>query len=162
MNKLKINDDKTEFLLITSPRAKITRDIQISIGQEEISPSPSCKSLGVMFDQHFTMDTQIRSICRSAHLNHIRNIKAIRHLLPPSTAAQLVHSLVSSRLDYCNIVLHRVPAYRIKPLQRVQNIAARVVSLCSRDDDIDEVLKELHWLPVMQRILYVQSAASSV
>ena len=35
MNKLKINDDKTEFLLITSPRAKITRDIQISIGQEE-------------------------------------------------------------------------------------------------------------------------------
>ena len=65
-----------------------------------------------------------------------------------------MHSLVSSRLDYCNAVLHRVPAYRIKPLQRVQNIAARVVSLCSRDDDIDEVLKELHWLPVMQRILY--------
>ena len=153
MNKLKINDDKTEFLLITSPRANITRDIQISIGQEEISPSPACKSLGVMFDQHFNMDTQIRSICRSAHF-HIRNIKAIRHLLPPSTAAQLVHSLVSSRLDYCNAVLHRVPAYRIKPLQRVQNIAARVVSLCSRDDDIDEVLKELHWLPVMQRILF--------
>ena len=65
-----------------------------------------------------------------------------------------MHSLVSSRLDYCNTVLHRVPAYRIKSLQRVQNIAARVVSLCSRDDDIDEVLKELHWLPVMQRILY--------
>ena len=153
MNKLKINDDKTEFLLITSPRANITRDIQISIGQEEISPSPACKSLGVMFDQHFNMDTQICSVCRSAHF-HIRNIKAIRHLLPPSTAAQLVHSLVSSRLDYCNAVLHRVPAYRIKPLQRVQNIAARVVSLCSRDDDIAEVLKELHWLPVMQRILF--------
>ena len=34
----------------------------------------------------------------------------------------------------------------------MQNIAARVVSLCSRDADIDEVLKELHWLPVMQRI----------
>ena len=46
-NKLKINDDKTEFLLITSPSAKLTRDIQISIGKDQTSHSPSCKSLGV-------------------------------------------------------------------------------------------------------------------
>ena len=31
-NKLKINDSKTEFLLITSPRSKFTKDIQITIG----------------------------------------------------------------------------------------------------------------------------------
>ena len=55
--KLKINDDKTEFLIITSPRANFTDEIILSIGQEVISPSSSCKSLGVMFDQHFMMDT---------------------------------------------------------------------------------------------------------
>ena len=170
-NKLKINDDKTEFLLTTSPHKTITKPIQISIGQEVILPSSSCKSLGVMFDKHLEMNIQVKSICKSTHF-HIRNIREIRHLLPSSSAAQLgnireirhllpsssaaqlVHSLVTSRLDYCNALLHRLPDCRIKPLQRVQNIAARVVSLCSRQDDIEDILKSLHWLPVKQRILF--------
>ena len=108
---------------------------------------------GVMFNQHLSMDTQVKSICRSAHF-HIRNINAIRHLLTPTATAQIVHSLVTSRLDYCNALLHRVPACRIKPLQRVQNIAARVVTLCLRSDHIEPILKELHWLPVKGRILF--------
>ena len=152
-NKLKINDDKTEFLLITSPHKTITRPIKISIGQKVILPSLSCKSLGVMFDKHLQMSTQVKSIYQSTHF-HIRNIREMRHLLPSSAAAQLVHSLVTSRLDYCNALQHRLPDCRIKPLQRVQNIAARVVSLCSSQDDIDDILKSLHWLPVKQRILF--------
>ena len=48
-NKLKINDDKTEFLLITSPLSKLSTDNQISIRQAEITNSSSCKRLGVMF-----------------------------------------------------------------------------------------------------------------
>ena len=36
-NKLKINDDKTEFLLVTSLYSKFTKDIQISIGQHNIA-----------------------------------------------------------------------------------------------------------------------------
>ena len=58
-NKLKVNDDKTEFLLITSSRAKFTENINLSIGKENIS---SCKSLGVMLDSHFSMDTHIKSL----------------------------------------------------------------------------------------------------
>ena len=72
-NKLKINDDKTEFLLITSPCTKLTDDVYISIGRENISTSKSCKSLGVMFDHHMSMDVQIENVCRSA-LFHIRNV----------------------------------------------------------------------------------------
>ena len=120
-NKLKINDDKTEFLLVTSPYSKFTKDVQISIGQHNIAPSSSCKSLEVMLDEHFSMDTQISSICRSTHF-HIRNIGAIRDLLPTAAAAQLVHSLVTSRLDYCNALLLGIPAYKIQRLQRMHNI----------------------------------------
>ena len=47
-----------------------------------------------------------------------------------------------------------MPACRIKPLQRVQNIAARVVTLCLRSDHIEPILEELHWLPVKERILF--------
>ena len=76
-NKLKINDDKTELLIITSPHSKFATDLQLSIGQCEITPTSKCKSLGVMLDDHFDMDTQIKNICRSAHF-HLRNIRAIR------------------------------------------------------------------------------------
>ena len=99
-----------------------TRPIQISIGQEVILPSSSCKSLGVMSDKHLEMNAQVKSICQSTHF-HIRNIREIRHLLPSSAAAQLVHSLVTLHLYYCNTPPHRLPDCRIKPLQRVQNIA---------------------------------------
>ena len=152
-NKLKINDDKTELLIITSPHSKFATDLQLSIGQCEITPTSKCKSLGVMLDDHFDMDAQIKNICRSAHF-HLRNIRAIRPLLPDSAAAQLVHSLVTSRLDYCNSLLNGVPGYRIHPLQRVQNIAARIVSRCSRDIDSEDVLQSLNWLPIKYRITF--------
>ena len=152
-NKLKINDDKTELLIITSPHSKFATDLQLSIGQCEITPTSKCKSFGVMLDDHFDMDAQIKNICRSAHF-HLRNICAIRPLLPDSAAAQLVHLLVTSRLDYCNSLLNGVPGYRIHPLQRVQNIAARIVSGCSRDIDSEDVLQSLNWLPIKYRITF--------
>ena len=132
---------------------KFTKDIQITIGQSNISPSSTCKSLGVMLDDHFAMDAHISNICRSTHF-HIRNIGAIRDLLTISAAAKMVHSLVTSRVDYCNALLLGVPDYKIKRLQRMHNIAARIVARPPHDHDIDEVLKSLHWLPVKSRILF--------
>lgn len=152
-NKLKINDDKTEFLIISSSHSKLLHDGKIEIGNSEIMPSKSCKSLGVMLDKHMAMDCQIQNVCRST-LFHIRNISAIRRLIPQSAAAALVHSLVTSRLDYCNSLLYGVPACKLNQLQRVQNIAARVVTLtrCSPENHITPILKDLHWLPIKIRI----------
>ena len=65
-NKLKINDDKTEFLLIT-----FTENIHLRIGKENISSSNSCKSLGVMLDYHFSMDTQINSLYKATSFTSI-------------------------------------------------------------------------------------------
>ena len=64
----------------------------------------------------------------------------------------LILSLVISRLDYCNSLLNGVPDY--KRIQRMQNIAARIVSRCPYKDHITLVLESLHWLPVKYRILF--------
>ena len=152
-NKLKINDDKTEFLVITSPHAKIDQDIHFSIGQSSISPSESCKSLGVMFDSHINMERQIQNICRSAYFQ-LRSIGSVRHLLPDAAAAQLVHALITSRLDYCNSLLYGIPDSKMKRLQRLQNIAAHIVARCPKSAHITPVLHDLHWLPVKMRILF--------
>ena len=60
----------------------------------------------------------------------------------------------SSTSLYCNALLAGLPAATLKPLQRVQNAAARLVLYLKWSDHITPALRELHWLPVKQRICY--------
>jgi len=69
-------------------------------------------------------------------------------------AQTLASSLILSRIDYCNAVLHGAPSGTIQKLQRVQNNAARVVLKVTRQSHANSLLQEPHWLPVEQRITY--------
>ena len=60
--------------------------------------------------------------------------------------------LVISRLDYCNSLLMGSTKYELDKLQRVLNMAARVVKCIWKYDPIRVHLFELHWLRVPQRI----------
>ncbi len=61
--------------------------------------------------------------CRFA----LHNIRKIRPFLTEHAAQLLVQALVVSRLDYCNALLAGLPSNTIKPLQMIQNAAARLV-----------------------------------
>ena len=50
-------------------------------------------------------------------------------------------------------MLAELPQYLLYKFQRVQNAAARLISCTRKYDRITPVLKELHWLPVRQRII---------
>ncbi|KAI5086066.1 hypothetical protein C0J45_2222, partial [Silurus meridionalis] len=51
----------------------------------------------------------------------------IRPFLSTQAAQVLVQSLVISRLDYCSSLLAGLPLNAIRPLQMIQNPAARLV-----------------------------------
>ena len=82
------------------------------------------------------------------------NIAKIRMYLTSESTKTLVHAYVTCRLDNCNSLLLGSPDYIIQKLQRVQNCAARLVAGQPRAAHIRPVLKELHWLPVEQRITF--------
>ena len=63
-------------------------------------------------------------------------------------------ALISSGLDFGNGLLYNLPNSQIGQLQKLQNVAARVVSLSSKCSHITPILKTLHWLPVKERIIF--------
>ena len=83
---------------------------------------------------------------------HLRNIASIRNTLYVDSAKALVHAFISSRLDYCNSLLYGLPKKSLDRLQRVQNMAARLITGTKITDHITPVLHGLHWLPINQRI----------
>ena len=82
------------------------------------------------------------------------NIRRIRPFLTREAAQLLVQSLVISRLDYCNSLLAGLPASASKPLQRIQNAAARLVFNLPKYSHVTPLFRDLHWLPVVARIKF--------
>lgn len=155
-NKLKVNDDKTEFMVI-APKHFHTRlqglDITIKVGQSDISPSSCVRDIGATLDQYMNMGQQVSSVARSMYAN-IRRIGKIRHLLDQDSRVAVTNSLVSSRLDYHNALLANVPKSTLRPLQLAQNVAARQVTGARKDEHMTPILHSLHWLPVHKRVMY--------
>ena len=73
-NKLKLNDDKTEVLVLTSKVHMSTHGVsQVLVGGAPIAPTEMVRNLGTMFDQSLTMDAFVKHICEAAYF-HLRNI----------------------------------------------------------------------------------------
>ena len=153
-NSLKLNDDKTHFMIIGAKQQVAKVNISsIRIGTSHIKPTENARNLGVVFDSRITMRDQITSISKAAFMS-IRNIGRIRQHLTRHVTELITHAFVTSRLDYGNALLYSISQQQLSRLQRLQNIAARMVTLSRKRDHITPVLQNLHWLPVQQRIRY--------
>ena len=152
-NRLKLNSDKSELLIINSkyrPRPLVN---SISFGGSVAQASPSARNLGVVFDNESSLDKHISAICKSAFF-HLRTIAKIRSYLTEEATIALVHAFITCRLDNGNALLFGLPKYQIQRLQSILNCAARLVKRHSKFDRASPLLFELHWLPVEQRITF--------
>jgi len=154
-NGMLLNPDKSEVLLVANPSnaQKFGQGSGVSVAGSNITYSVQLKSLGITLDQHLSFDQHITNVVRSSNYN----IKALRHIRPmldKTVANTIACSIVSTRLDYCNSLLFGASKKNIQRLQRVQYSLARVVAGSRRRDHMKPVLRDLHWLPVPQRIEY--------
>ena len=153
-HRLQLNDDKTEVLVITTLSSASKHSVtDVVIGDSILQPTAVARNIGVMFDSELSMKSQVSKLCKVAYF-HLHQICSIRDCLTQHATELLVHSFVISRLDYRNGLLHGVPDRLLDKLQRVQNVAARIVVRASRYDHITCILETLHWLPVRYCIEY--------
>ena len=151
---LKLNEDKTEILVVSTPTASHLVNIpSLNLAGTEVETVDNVRDLGVTLDSKLQMQQHVKNITKSAYYQLYR-ISRIRKYIDQNAAKSLVHALVLSRIDYCNVVLYGLPDYVIERIQRVQNHAARLISGAHRRDHISPVLQALHWLPVEERVNY--------
>ncbi|KAI4905249.1 hypothetical protein NFI96_024613 [Prochilodus magdalenae] len=149
---LKLNPSKTELLFIPSTTGP-HRDLAISFGNSFITPTEDARSLGVILDGQLSFSAHIANLTRSCRFL-LYNIRRIRPFLSQEATQLLVQSLVISRLDYCNSLLAGLPLRAIRPLQLVQNAAARLIFNLPKFTHVTPLLRSLHWLPVVARIRF--------
>ena len=154
-NKLRLNDSKTEFMVLYPKRLCHKIDISnciLSVGFAKIKPANIVRNLGSIFDKHMNMENNISSKLPSAYYQ-LHRISKIRNYLDQHSCKMLVNSLVTSRIDFNNSLLAG-PSTLNKRLQVVQNHAARLITRTRMRDHVTPILKALHWLPITQRVKY--------
>ena len=133
---------------------------EIKIGQDNISPAPTARNLGVFFNQEIKWTSHINRLSASLFVT-IHSIAHVQHQLNKETAKIIIQALVLSKLDYCNSVYHGAPKYTIAKLQRLQNMSARVVSNVKYCNHITSYLPDLHWLKI-NKVWFIRSAPSCI
>ena len=111
-NKLKLNPDKTEFVLVGSKNncKQLLPPFLINIIANHVSPAQIVKNLRVVFRVHAT--------------------DLYRNCLPLElkTSVLFANALVGSRLDYCNSLFVSLTDFELRRLQWVQNSLCKVVT----------------------------------
>ena len=124
----------------------------MTIGEHSIESLTSAKNLGVTFDCELGVNMHVNNITRSCFYQ-LRQLRSVRRSLSTDAAKTLVHSLISSRVDYCNSIFYGATDVVVRRLQSVPNAAARLISKRRKFDHITPVLRDqLHWLPIRHRI----------
>ena len=109
-DKLKLNDDKTELIVIgTRPQLDKISISELSIDRVKVSAVCNVRNLGTWFDNHLSMKTDINKICQSG-LYHLHNIGHIKRYLTFEDRESIVQAIVMSRIDYCVVLLLRTLA----------------------------------------------------
>ena len=152
---LKLNASKSN-LLIFSPqnlRDQVYID-KVYLGSNLFIPvSFEALNLGVKLDYQLTFSPQISMLLAQSY-KLLSNIGTIRKYLTVSDVRCLVNAIIVSRLDNCNSLLYGIPEYEINRLQKLQNSCARLIYSRKKFDHVGDLFKELHWLPVKQRIIF--------
>ena len=154
-NMLRLNDNKTELMLVTSKRTKHFHNLptSINIGNAQIAFKQSVKNLGLTLDCNLIMNAHVSNIAQTCYFE-LRCLASFHRFLTSTATATLVFAFVLSRIDYCSSLLFGSTHYVTSHLQLMQKYAARVILCLTKSSSITTHLKSLHWLPVKVRSTY--------
>ncbi|XP_078020681.1 uncharacterized protein LOC144459834 [Epinephelus lanceolatus] len=147
-NYLQLSSDKSDIIIIgPTSHTRTTQNFST------LSSSRHIWNLGIIFDSQLKFDHHFNYITRTAFF-HLKNIARLRPSLTYSAAETLIHAFITSRLDYCNIILYGSSSKVLNKLQHIQNTAAHLLTHTRSREHITPVLQKRYWLPISHCIQY--------
>ena len=154
VNKLKLNNDKMEFIVFgTKQQLSKIGEVSINISSVQIQPVDHVRNLGYHMDQLLKNGPHINKLVSNLYLQ-LKSIYRLCKKLDQKSCKIIIQAIIQSKLDYCNSLLLRTSEFQLHKLQQIQNMACRIVCILRRYDHITDSMKDLHWLKVHQRIHY--------
>ena len=104
-NKLTLNNNKTEFMVIGSNRrlGQVEQEPSICVGGVEIKKVNVAKSLGLMIDDTLSWSAQIDKITKKVN-SGLSIIRKLRDIVDYNTLIIIYKSIIQPHFDYCSQV----------------------------------------------------------
>ena len=134
-NKLSLNAEKSEFMLIGHPKqlnkAKDFPDLEVE--DQKLCRAQKTKYLGVIMDESMNWEEQLKTIKRKIK-NGLGAMFKLKNILSQKQLATVYRALIESHLRYCSVIWGCLSNTKLESLQRLQNRARRLIE-CARHKD---------------------------
>jgi len=153
-NLLSLNPNRTKFLVIGTEQqlSKLSNPVLAIDPNTIITPVISAWNLGVLVDNHLSINSQISALSQSCFITFPIFTVFVIHLTLILLPQLLPLNQVHSKFNYCNSLYYSLPAYQFDRIQLIQNCLACTVCRTSKFSHITPSLCSLHWLKVRERI----------
>ena len=159
-NKLKVNDDKTHLLIMSTRQKRYHRDtstITISTPTATITPSAVERLLGAQVHQDMRWREHLLdnkdSLVTSLN-QRVGALKKISHASSFKSRKMIANGIFMSKLIYLMPVWMGCEDYLVNGLQVCQNKAARLVTKLDRYTPTKVLMQQCGWMPVKQLLIY--------
>ena len=162
-NKLKLNDDKTHLMVMSTSQARLSRGkknepkVKITTPTEVIEQSESEKLLGAWLHEDMKWAEYImnssESLVRSLG-SRVGALKKVSQVASFRNRKLIANGIFMSKLLYLIPLWGGSAKYLIRVLQVLQNKAARAVTKLDWFTPTSELLKQCGWVSVNQLSIY--------
>jgi hypothetical protein len=153
-SRLRLNPTKTQIMWLGSSQQLAKLDTsEVCVLSSNIQVQDTARDLGVVIDSQLSLSAHVAAVCRSGYYQ-LRQLRPAVRSLSDDASRTLAQAFISCRLDYCNSLLLGISDSLLRRLQSVQNATARLITGTRRCDHITPVLRQLHWLPIRQRVTF--------
>ena len=145
-NRLKINTDKTNVMIVSSRAKGINKELSVSLNDTKLKQVNSARYLGVNIDCHLTWDDHVKQLCKTVAYK-IFSLRRLSSTLNTSLLNILYKSTIQPCFDYACSVWGNCSVKNREFINRLQRRAARIVSkqYGSQEISVTKLIKDLKW-----------------
>ena len=150
-NKLLLNLDKSNYMVMGRPRNDLT--LNIKVGSHSLQRVFQTTILGVVWNSNLNFEYHLSKTCQII-TKRISFLSRIRYFFPKKTVSLIYNAIVLPYFDFADVIWGHTYEKHLKRLSRLQSRAAKVILNEKYSYSSMDAIKRLNWLSFHSRIKY--------